>query len=101
MNPTQPSSHVSGAPGASRLMAAVMALSGGIVPASAHPGHSLSEVSPSHWVTSPDHASLLLGAGIVLWLVTRTLRDARSRRWTWVLAVALVCGAGMQWGMGR
>jgi uncharacterized membrane protein YeiH len=95
MKPTQPSSHVSGAPGASRLMAAVVALSGGVVPASAHPG------SPSHWVTSPDHASLLLGTGIVLWLVTRMLRDARSRRWAEVLAVALVCGAGMQWGMGR
>ena len=87
--------------GVHRRVAGLGAFAAGLLPAAAHPGHSLLEVAPSHWVTSPDHASLLVGAGIALGLVTRALREGRSRRWAKVMAVALICSAGVQWGLGR
>ncbi len=87
--------------GIHRRVAGLGAFAAGLVPAVAHPGHSLLEVAPSHWVTSPDHVSMLVGAGVALGLVTRALREGRSRRWAQVMAVALICSAGVQWGLGR
>lgn len=87
--------------GVLRRVACLGIFAAGLLPAGAHPGHSLTEVAPSHWVTSPDHAVVLVGSGIALWLGTRALREGRSRRWAEVMAVALICGAGVQWGLGR
>ncbi len=101
MNPNPTSSRFLNSATGWRIVTGVLALAGGASQVTAHPGHSLQEVSPSHWVTSPDHASVLVGTGVALWLVTRAVRDARCRRWAEVMAVALVFGAGMQWGIGR
>jgi hypothetical protein len=101
MNPRQTLSRFLNAPPTARVVAGALAMAAGASPVSAHPGHSFQDVSPSHWVTSPDHASALLGTGIALWLVTRAVQNVRCRRWAEVMAVALVCGAGMQWGIGR
>ena len=87
--------------GVHRWVASVGVFAAGLLPAAAHPGHSLLEVAPSHWVTSPDHASFLVGTGIVLGLVIRALPQGRTRRWARVIAVALICSAGVQWGLGR
>ena len=101
MNSNQISARFLKAPPTSRVVAGALALAAGVSPASAHPGHSFQDVNPSHWVTSPDHASVLVGTGIALWLVTRAVQNVRCRRWAEVMAVALVCGAGVQWGLGR
>ncbi|MBI5774111.1 MAG: hypothetical protein HZA89_10260 [Verrucomicrobia bacterium] len=60
-----------------RLVAVFLALFVCAPLADAHPGHSLSEATPAHLLTSPDHlaALVLIGAAMCLWaqLVNRRL----------------------------
>jgi len=66
----------------------------GVAAAHAHPGHGLQDYGLQHALTSPDHASLLLASGALLWSLgawIKSLRHARLLRWAG-LTTMLVAG---------
>ena len=71
--------------------------------AQAHPGHSLFRSTPMHLLTEPDHAAVLVGFGVVLWLVGSAFRRPGLRHATRLIGAAalssgllLVLGAPAQ-----
>lgn len=88
-----PRARVPRAPRRPRLpMLALLSLSG--FGARAHPGHGISGVDPSHWVTSPDHALPGLAVGLLLWFIGSRAHRQGSRALLRALAVAAF-GAGL------
>jgi hypothetical protein len=47
----------------------------------AHPGHGFFEHGPRHWVSSPDHACVVLGFSLMLWVAGVTSARPVVRRW--------------------
>lgn len=56
--------------------------------AQAHPGHSIFRSAPMHLLTEPDHAAVLAGFGIVLWLVGSAFRRPGLRHATRLVGAA-------------
>ena len=74
----------------------VLALSAAIV--QAHPGHLLSEASPAHLVTSPDHFLVLVISGVLLIAGARLVQRTWVRRALQCTAAMAFLGAAMIWG---
>jgi len=59
----------------------------------AHPGHAFLDQGPAHWVSSPDHALMLLAASIVLGVLGRLTPRPLTRRLAYAgSAVTLMMG---------
>lgn len=71
-----------------RSHAAALALTATVLSARAHPGHSLSEASPAHMVTSPYHLATLALAGLGMFAAARLVQRVWARR-------ALQVGGGL------
>ena len=63
-----------------RLAAAALALFAGVPLASAHPGHSLTDATVAHWVTSPGHLVVLVLLGAMLFLGAQVVQQRVPRR---------------------
>ena len=67
-------------PHARRLAAASLALLAGVPLAGAHPGHSLTDATVAHLVTSPGHLVVLVLLGAVMFLGAQFVRQRLLRR---------------------
>lgn len=56
--------------------------------AQAHPGHSIFQSSPIHLLTEPDHATVLVAVGVVLWLIGSAFRRPGLRHATRLIGAA-------------
>ncbi len=68
-------------------------------PAGAHPGHSLTEASPAHLLTSPDHLLVLLLLAGALGVAAQFVHRRLPRRLLQFGAVVAVLGAAALCGM--
>jgi hypothetical protein len=59
-----------------------------MTPVLAHPGHGFFEQGPRHWVSSPDHALVVAGFSLMLWVVAVTSARPVVRRWAYVGCIA-------------
>ena len=65
---------------ARRLAAASLALFAGVPLAGAHPGHSLTDATVAHLVTSPGHLVVLVLLGAVMVLGAQVVQQRLPRR---------------------
>jgi hypothetical protein len=65
----------------------------------AHPGHNLSDASPQHLLTSPDHLAVLAFGGIALWLAGRFVQRQLPRRLLQGAGLAAILSAAVIWGV--
>ncbi len=65
---------------ARRLAAASLALFAGAPLAGAHPGHSLTDATVAHLVTSPGHLVVLVLLGAVMFLGAQLVQQRLPRR---------------------
>ena len=63
----------------------------------AHPGHSMSEASASHLLTSPDHAAVLALFGIAAAVASHLIGQQAARRVLRGCALAAFAGAVVLW----
>ncbi|HYE30992.1 MAG TPA: hypothetical protein VEH27_06185 [Methylomirabilota bacterium] len=64
----------------------------------AHPGHSLSEESWGHWLTSPDHLLVLGLLGIAFVVLARLIAEPRLRKAARFAGAAMIVAALAIWG---
>ena len=67
--------------------------------AQSHPGHHLSDASPQHLITSPDHLAVLALGGIALWIAGRFVRRQLPRRLLQGAGLAAILSAAVIWGV--
>jgi len=65
----------------------------------AHPGHGLTDVNPTHLVTSPDHVAILLFSATLLFLGGRAVQQRWRRRLLQSAGMLALAGAGIVWGL--
>ncbi|HEY6170100.1 MAG TPA: hypothetical protein VI454_18850 [Verrucomicrobiae bacterium] len=63
------------------------------LPASAHPGRSLTEASRAHLLTSPSHLVALFAAGLAFILMAQFIRQRFPRRSLQILGAAAAASA--------
>lgn len=71
----------------------------GAFSAVAHPGHSLTDSSVSHVVTSPDHLVALAATGGLLWAIGRLMQRPSVRRALQFSGAACLLAAAIVWGL--
>ncbi|HXJ59879.1 MAG TPA: hypothetical protein VNU68_24820 [Verrucomicrobiae bacterium] len=69
------------------------------ISASAHPGHSLSDATPGHLLSSPDHLAVLALGGVALWFAGRFVQRQLPRRLLQGAGMAAVLTAALIWGV--
>ena len=65
---------------ARRLAAASLALLAGVPLAGAHPGHSFTDATVAHLVTSPGHLVVLVRVGAMMFFSARLVQQRLPRR---------------------
>jgi hypothetical protein len=68
--------------------------------AQAHPGHSWSDASPAHLLTSPYHLVLLAWGGATIFFAARWVERRAGRRLLQGLGVAALTTAAVLWSLG-
>ena len=76
--------------------ASILALSA--VFTQAHPGHALSDATPTHLVASPDHFLVLVITGVLLVFGARLAQRTWVRRTLQSTGVVELIGAATVWG---
>ncbi len=71
----------------------------GAFSAVAHPGHSLTDSSVSHALTSPDHLVALATTGGLMWAIGRLVQRRSVRRALQFSGAACVLAAAIVWGL--
>lgn len=69
----------------------------GVRPASAHPGHALTDSSMGHLATSPDHLLALAILGCLLWAASGWLRSQPLKRLLRFGGAACLLTAALVW----
>jgi hypothetical protein len=70
-----------------------------VLPASAHPGHNLSDVNAQHLLTSPDHLAVLALGGLGLWFAARFVQRRLPRKLLQGLGLLALVTAVVLWGI--
>lgn len=84
---------------ANRSLATAILLALSAVIVQAHPGHALSDASPTHLITSPDHFLVLVITGVLLVFGARLIHRTWVRRTLQSTGAAALVGAAMIWGL--
>ncbi|HTH47935.1 MAG TPA: hypothetical protein VMB21_10520 [Candidatus Limnocylindria bacterium] len=65
----------------------------------AHPGHSLSDVSVAHLLTSPDHLAILAVGGVLMLAAAQLARQSASKRLLRHGGAVALIGAALLWSL--
>jgi uncharacterized membrane protein len=82
-----------------KILLTLAAILGAALPALAHPGHSLTDASASHLLTSPFHVLTLAAMGVVTYAAARLVQKQAPRLALQATGTMLMVTAVVLWGL--